>query len=152
MEYHFGPMEGITTSNFRRVHARLFPGCDRYYTPFLSPTADHLLTARERREIAPERNREALFSRGAAAAWAGTWAGASLPKTDEAALPSRFGALVGRGMAPEAAARTIVRVALQKGRVKPCYAIGLSYKLLVFLDNILPCRMVRWLLYQLYGK
>ncbi len=56
------------------------------------------------------------------------------------------------GMTPEAAARTIVKVALQKGRVKPCYAIGLSYKLLVFLDNILPCRMVRWLLYQLYGK
>ena len=56
------------------------------------------------------------------------------------------------GMAPEVAARTIVKVALQKGRVKPYYAIGLSYKLLVFLDNILPCRTVRWLLFQLYGK
>ncbi len=56
MRYHFGPMEGITTSNFRRIHARMFPGCDRYYTPFLSPTVDHLLTARERREVSPERN------------------------------------------------------------------------------------------------
>ena len=56
------------------------------------------------------------------------------------------------GMAPEVAARTIVKVALQKGCVKPYYAIGLSYKLLVFLDNILPCRTVRWLLFQLYGK
>ena len=56
------------------------------------------------------------------------------------------------GMSPEAAARTIVRVALQKGRVKPYYAIGLPYKLLVFLDNLLPCRAVRWLLFQLYGK
>ena len=56
------------------------------------------------------------------------------------------------GMAPETAAKTIVKVALQPGRVKPYYAIGFSYKLLVFLDNILPCRAVRWLLFQLYGK
>ena len=57
MQYHFGPMEGITTSQYRRLHARMFPGCDRYYTPFLSPTRDHLLTARELREVSPERNR-----------------------------------------------------------------------------------------------
>ena len=56
------------------------------------------------------------------------------------------------GMRPEDAARTIVRVALKKGRVKPYYAIGLSYKFLVLLDSLLPCRAVRWLLYQLYGK
>lgn len=56
------------------------------------------------------------------------------------------------GMAPEQAAKTIVRVALQPGRVKPYYAIGLSYKCLVLLDKLLPCRAVRWLLYQLYGK
>ena len=56
------------------------------------------------------------------------------------------------GMAPEAAAKTIVRVALQRRRVKPYYAIGLSYKFLVLLDSLLPCRAVRWLLYLLYGK
>lgn len=56
------------------------------------------------------------------------------------------------GMSPDVAARTIVRVATQKGRVKPCYTIGFSYKLLVFLDRLLPCRLVRWLLMQLYGK
>jgi hypothetical protein len=56
------------------------------------------------------------------------------------------------GMAPETAAKTIARVAMQRGRVKPFYAIGLSYKLLVLLDSLLPCRAVRWLLYQLYGK
>ena len=56
------------------------------------------------------------------------------------------------GMRPEDAARTIARVALKKGRVKPYYAIGLSYKCLVLLDSLLPCRAVRWLLYQLYGK
>ena len=56
------------------------------------------------------------------------------------------------GMNPDAAARTIVRVALQKRRVKPYYTIGLSYKCLVGLDRLLPCRPVRWLLFQLYGK
>ena len=56
------------------------------------------------------------------------------------------------GMRPEDAAKTIVRVALQKGRVKPYYTIGFAYKALVFLDRLLPCRAVRWLLYQLYGK
>ncbi len=56
------------------------------------------------------------------------------------------------GMRPEDAAKTIVRVALQKGRVKPEYTIGVSYKLLVLLDSLLPCRAVRWLLFQLYGK
>ncbi|MBR1822535.1 MAG: SDR family NAD(P)-dependent oxidoreductase [Clostridia bacterium] len=56
------------------------------------------------------------------------------------------------GMRPEDAAKTIVRVALQKRRVKPEYTIGFSYKLLVLLDSLLPCRLVRWLLFQLYGK
>ncbi|MBR6207971.1 MAG: tRNA-dihydrouridine synthase family protein [Oscillospiraceae bacterium] len=56
MDVLFGPMEGITTSSFRRVHAAMFPGCDGYYTPFISPTCDHIFTAREHREIDPERN------------------------------------------------------------------------------------------------
>ena len=56
------------------------------------------------------------------------------------------------GMAPEAAAKTIAKVALKQGRVKPFYTIGLTYKCLVLLDHLLPCRAVRWLLYQLYGK
>jgi len=56
------------------------------------------------------------------------------------------------GMTPEAAARTILRVATKKGRVKPYYTIGLSYKCLVFLDNLLPCGLVRRLLYLLYAR
>ena len=56
------------------------------------------------------------------------------------------------GMAPERAAQTIVGVALKKGRVKPHYAIGFSYKFLVLLDKLLPCGLVRKLLYILYGK
>ena len=56
MRYYFAPMEGVTTAQFRRVHASLFPGADRYYTPFLSPTSDRRFTARELREILPENN------------------------------------------------------------------------------------------------
>lgn len=55
MKYFFAPMEGITTHVFREVHARLFPGADRYYTPFFSPTSDHLFTPRELRGLIPEK-------------------------------------------------------------------------------------------------
>ena len=56
MNVYFGPMEGVTTVQFRRIHAAMFPGADRYYMPFISPTADHRFTARELREITPENN------------------------------------------------------------------------------------------------
>ena len=56
------------------------------------------------------------------------------------------------GMSPDAAARTIARVATKPGAVKPYYTIGLSYKCLVFLDRLMPCGLTRRLLYALYGK
>lgn len=49
-------MEGITGAAFRRLHHKYFPGIDRYYTPFLSPTADRRFTPREQREFYPEYN------------------------------------------------------------------------------------------------
>lgn len=52
----FAPMEGITGAAFRRLHHKHFPGVDRYYTPFLSPTADRRFTPREQREFYPEYN------------------------------------------------------------------------------------------------
>ena len=55
------------------------------------------------------------------------------------------------GMAPEAAGRFIAGIVLKK-RVKPHYTIGFSYKLLVFLDRLLPGSVVRWLLYLLYAR
>lgn len=51
MHYYFAPLEGITDSIFRSLHSKYFPGVDRYYTPFLSPTVHRGLTAREAREI-----------------------------------------------------------------------------------------------------
>ena len=56
MYLDFAPMEGITGAAFRRLHHQYFPGVDRYYTPFLSPTKEHIFTSREKREILPEQN------------------------------------------------------------------------------------------------
>ncbi len=56
MYLDFAPLEGITTALYRRLHHQYFPGVDRYYTPFLSPTQDHRLTPREQRELLPEYN------------------------------------------------------------------------------------------------
>lgn len=53
MVYSFAPLEGLTDYIYRRVHHKYFPGVDRYYTPFLSPTVHRHLTPKETREIPP---------------------------------------------------------------------------------------------------
>lgn len=45
------PLDGITKSVFRRVWARRFGGADRMLIPFFSPTPQHVLTPRDRREL-----------------------------------------------------------------------------------------------------
>ena len=56
MELYFAPLEGITGAEFRRAHHQYFGGVDQYYAPFISPTADHLFTPREKRNLFPEHN------------------------------------------------------------------------------------------------
>ena len=51
MQFYFAPMEGLTDSIYRRLHHKYFPGVDRYYMPFLSPTIHRTLTHREEREL-----------------------------------------------------------------------------------------------------
>lgn len=51
MRYYFAPMEGLTDSIYRQVHHRFFPGVDRYYMPFISPTIHRSLTTREQRDL-----------------------------------------------------------------------------------------------------
>ena len=53
MTLDFAPLEGITSRDFREVHAACFPGVDRYWIPFLSPTSARQLTARQLRELDP---------------------------------------------------------------------------------------------------
>ena len=58
MKYYFAPLEGITDYIYRNLHRRYFPGVDKYFTPFLSPTQNHIFAPRELRQIAPENNRD----------------------------------------------------------------------------------------------
>lgn len=53
MRYYFAPLEGLTDSIYRRLHHKYFPGIDKYFTPFFSPTVHRQLTPREQRELPP---------------------------------------------------------------------------------------------------
>lgn len=56
MRYYFAPLDGITSAVYRRAHHRFFPGVDKYYAPFISPTQHHTMTPRELRDLLPEYN------------------------------------------------------------------------------------------------
>ena len=56
MELSFAPMEGITYSIYRRVHAELFPGADLYYAPFIAPDSTGKFKAGNLRDVLPENN------------------------------------------------------------------------------------------------
>lgn len=49
--FDLAPLDGITKSVFRRVWAQRFGGADRMFIPFFSPTPQHILTPRDRREL-----------------------------------------------------------------------------------------------------
>ena len=51
MRYYYAPLEGITDATFRALHHKYFPGVDRYFMPFISPTIHRCLTNREAREL-----------------------------------------------------------------------------------------------------
>jgi tRNA-dihydrouridine synthase len=53
MNIYFAPLEGLTDSTYRKLHHKYFPGLQRYYTPFFSPTSSRKLTPREVRELPP---------------------------------------------------------------------------------------------------
>ena len=57
MRIDAAPLQGITTYIYRRAHAEIFGDVDRYFMPFLSPAAEHIITERELRDITPEHNR-----------------------------------------------------------------------------------------------
>ncbi|MBO4330574.1 MAG: tRNA-dihydrouridine synthase family protein [Oscillospiraceae bacterium] len=49
-------MEGVTGRIYRRVHSRLFPGIDKYYAPFFSPTETRRIPPKYMEELRPENN------------------------------------------------------------------------------------------------
>ncbi len=54
MEFCFAPMEGVTGSIYRRIHAECFPGVDFYYAPFIAPDSSGRLKGSALRDILPE--------------------------------------------------------------------------------------------------
>lgn len=56
MQYYFAPMEGVTNYTFRNEHARLFPGVDKYFSPFLAPDSSGNYKLSKMRDILPENN------------------------------------------------------------------------------------------------
>ena len=53
---YFAPLEGVTDAIYRRVHRALFPGLEKYYIPFISPTQHLTMTSREQRAVSPAEN------------------------------------------------------------------------------------------------
>ena len=49
--FDLAPLDGITKRVFREVWHRHFGGADRYFIPFISPTDQHVITPRDRREL-----------------------------------------------------------------------------------------------------
>jgi len=56
MKLYFAPMEGFTDAVFRRVHRRMFPGVEKYFMPFISPSASLSFTKREMYDLSAEAN------------------------------------------------------------------------------------------------
>lgn len=57
MKFYMAPLEGITTYTYRNLHHSIFPGLDKYFTPFVSPTSNHDFKSREKKDVIPEHNR-----------------------------------------------------------------------------------------------
>ncbi|MDO4622094.1 MAG: tRNA-dihydrouridine synthase family protein [Eubacteriales bacterium] len=57
MRIYAAPMEGITGFAFRRQHALLFGGIDKYYMPFITVNQNYKFKNKELREVDPENNR-----------------------------------------------------------------------------------------------
>ncbi|MBE6919475.1 MAG: tRNA-dihydrouridine synthase family protein [Ruminococcaceae bacterium] len=51
MKYYAAPLEGMTNDLWRRIHAPLFGGADRYFTPFVSPNATCKFQTKELNEL-----------------------------------------------------------------------------------------------------
>lgn len=49
-------MEGVTGYAFRAMQAKHFESADKYYTPFISPTATRIFSEKQLREVRPENN------------------------------------------------------------------------------------------------
>jgi tRNA-dihydrouridine synthase len=56
MQIYLAPLEGITNSIYRTALHKHFGGVDRYFTPFITPSAKGVLGSRILRDVLPENN------------------------------------------------------------------------------------------------
>ena len=56
MKLYFAPLEGITKSIYRNLHAEMFGGCDAYYAPFITPSDNEKIGRKNVKDILPEHN------------------------------------------------------------------------------------------------
>ncbi len=56
MKLFFAPLEGITTYTYRNTHKELFGGCDKYFAPFITPSANERVSIKSLRDIVPQKN------------------------------------------------------------------------------------------------
>ncbi len=61
MKMYFAPLEGITTYVYRNTHKEMFPGCDEYYAPFITPSEDDKVNRKGLKDIIPENNPNILI-------------------------------------------------------------------------------------------
>ncbi len=58
MKLYFAPLEGITTYTYRNTHREFFGGCDKYFAPFITPSANERVSMKSLRDIVPEKNQD----------------------------------------------------------------------------------------------
>ena len=51
LKLYAAPLEGMTNYLWRRIHAEIFGGADRYFTPFVSPNATFKFQTKEKDEL-----------------------------------------------------------------------------------------------------
>ena len=56
MKLYYAPMEGVTSCQYRRVHAEMFPGVDKYFAPFIAPDSEGRFKPSHLRDLLPENN------------------------------------------------------------------------------------------------
>lgn len=56
MKFYLAPMEGVTTYIFRRAYHNTFQSMDKYFTPFIVPHTQKMMTEKEWAELNPEHN------------------------------------------------------------------------------------------------
>lgn len=58
MNLSFAPMEGLSYCEFRKTHARYFPGVDQYCAPFLAPDGQGRVKASALKDLDPQKNKD----------------------------------------------------------------------------------------------